>query len=96
MARRLLDELVARCGATQGSGCSAMKPIPIWPSTMLLLSGTGLSHVVIISSFQVLSVSRISNRYALAHETVIAKLALSNSTLYSCLPGFTQKAVWSG
>ena len=52
---------------------------------------------MIISSFSKGAVgSRISNRVCPAHETVIAKLALSNSTLYSCLPGFTQKAVWSG
>jgi aspartate/methionine/tyrosine aminotransferase len=55
------------------------------------LAAPQTGHVVAMSSFsKVLSVPGFRTGYALAHEAVIAKFALSNSTLYSCLPGFTQ------
>lgn len=61
-----------------------------------LASGT-MRQVVVISSFsKVLSVPGFRTGYALAHEAVAAKLALSNSTLYSCLPAFTQLGCLAG
>ena len=54
-------------------------------------------HVVVMSSFsKVFSIPGFRTGYALAHEEVAAKLALSNSTLYSCLPAFTQLGCLAG
>ena len=54
-------------------------------------------HVVAISSFsKVFSIPGFRTGYALAHEAVTTKLALSNSTLYSCLPAFTQLGCLAG
>lgn len=54
-------------------------------------------HVVAISSFsKVFSIPGFRTGYAIAHEAVSAKLALSNSTLYSCLPAFTQLGCLAG
>ncbi|MBA5868781.1 MAG: aminotransferase class I/II-fold pyridoxal phosphate-dependent enzyme [Nitrospira sp. CR2.1] len=61
------------------------------------LTAPHAGHVVVISSFsKVLSVPGFRTGYAIAHEAVAAKLALSNSTLYSCLPAFTQRGCLAG
>ncbi|HVG02005.1 MAG TPA: pyridoxal phosphate-dependent aminotransferase [Nitrospira sp.] len=61
------------------------------------LASTQMRQVVVISSFsKVLSIPGFRTGYALAHEAVAAKLALSNSTLYSCLPAFTQLGCLAG
>ncbi len=61
------------------------------------LASPKAGHVVVISSFsKVLSVPGFRTGYALAHEAVTTKLALSNSTLYSCLPAFTQMGCLAG
>ena len=61
------------------------------------LASPKAGHVVAISSFsKVLSVPGFRTGYALAHETVTTKIALSNSTLYSCLPAFTQMGCLAG
>lgn len=65
--------------------------------SFLTLTAPGAGHVVVISSFsKVLSVPGFRTGYAIAHEAVAAKLALSNSTLYSCLPAFTQRGCLAG
>lgn len=65
--------------------------------SFLTLAAPCAGHVVVISSFsKVLSVPGFRTGYAVAHEAVAAKLALSNSTLYSCLPGFTQRGCLAG
>ncbi|HNN41384.1 MAG TPA: pyridoxal phosphate-dependent aminotransferase [Nitrospira sp.] len=89
----LLDELVTRCGDAGVWLLSDETYADLaFDHAPRSLAAPELGHVVIISSFsKVLSVPGFRTGYALAHETVIAKLALSNSTLYSCLPGFTQK-----
>ncbi len=61
------------------------------------LASAQAGHVVAISSFsKVFSIPGFRTGYALAHEAVAAKLALSNSTLYSCLPAFTQLGCLAG
>ena len=89
----ILHELVARCGQAGIWLLSDETYADLaFDHAPRSLAAPELGHVVIISSFsKVLSVPGFRTGYALAHETVIAKLALSNSTLYSCLPGFTQK-----
>jgi len=65
--------------------------------SFLTLTAPGAGHVVVISSFsKVLSVPGFRTGYAVAHEAVAARLALSNSTLYSCLPAFTQRGCLAG
>ncbi len=61
------------------------------------LASSQAAHVVAISSFsKVFSIPGFRTGYALAHEAVTEKLALSNSTLYSCLPAFTQLGCVAG
>lgn len=61
------------------------------------LASARARHVVAISSFsKVFSIPGFRTGYAFAHEAVAAKLALSNSTLYSCLPIFTQLGCLAG
>jgi aspartate/methionine/tyrosine aminotransferase len=61
------------------------------------LASPETGHVVAISSFsKVFSIPGFRTGYALAHEAVARKLALSNSTLYSCLPAFTQLGCLAG
>jgi aspartate/methionine/tyrosine aminotransferase len=61
------------------------------------LASAQARHVVVMSSFsKVFSIPGFRTGYALAHEAVAAKLALSNSTLYSCLPAFTQLGCLAG
>jgi aspartate/methionine/tyrosine aminotransferase len=61
------------------------------------LASAQARHVVVMSSFsKVFSIPGFRTGYALAHEAVAAKLALSNSTLYSCLPAFTQLGCVAG
>lgn len=63
----------------------------------LTLASPQAAHIVAISSFsKVFSIPGFRTGYAFAHETVAAKLALSNSTLYSCLPVFTQLGCLAG
>ena len=65
--------------------------------SFVTLAAPPAGHVIAISSFsKVLSVPGFRVGYAIAHETVAAKLALSNSTLYSCLPAFTQRGCLAG
>ena len=68
------------------------KPTPIiLDESFSTLASSESVHVVAISSFsKVFSIPGFRTGYALAHEAVTTKLALSNSTLYSCLPAFTQ------
>lgn len=55
------------------------------------------SHVVVLGSFsKVFSVPGFRSGYLLADPEVAEKFALSNSTLFSCLPIFTQLACASG
>jgi aspartate/methionine/tyrosine aminotransferase len=59
--------------------------------------GPSQAYVVAISSFsKVFSIPGFRTGYAFAHEAVAEKLALSNSTLYSCLPIFTQLGCLAG
>jgi aspartate/methionine/tyrosine aminotransferase len=61
------------------------------------LASAQARHVVVMSSFsKVFSIPGFRTGYALAHEAVTEKLALSNSTLYSCLPAFTQLGCLAG
>jgi aspartate/methionine/tyrosine aminotransferase len=61
------------------------------------LASVKAKQVVVVSSFsKVFSIPGFRTGYALAHEAVAAKLALSNSTLYSCLPAFTQLGCLAG
>jgi aspartate/methionine/tyrosine aminotransferase len=61
------------------------------------LASAQARQVVVMSSFsKVFSIPGFRTGYALAHEAVAAKLALSNSTLYSCLPAFTQLGCLAG
>jgi aspartate/methionine/tyrosine aminotransferase len=61
------------------------------------LASAQARHVVVMSSFsKVFSIPGFRTGYALAHEAVTAKFALSNSTLYSCLPTFTQLGCLAG
>ena len=63
----------------------------------ITLASAQARHVVVMSSFsKVFSIPGFRTGYALAHEAVTAKLALSNSTLYSCLPAFTQLGCLAG
>ena len=94
----ILQELVTRCGQ---AGIWLLSDETYADLTFdrshVSLASPPVGHVVAISSFsKVLSVPGFRTGYALAHEAVIAKLALSNSTLYSCLPGFTQIACVAG
>ena len=63
----------------------------------ITLASAQARHVVVMSSFsKVFSIPGFRTGYALAHEAVTAKLALSNSTLYSSLPAFTQLGCLAG
>lgn len=54
-------------------------------------------RLAVISSFsKIYSVPGFRVGYAIAHESVIEKLSLSSSTLYSCLPIFTQEGLVQG
>ncbi len=94
----ILHELVARC-AQEGIWLLSDETYAdlAFDRTCVSLAAPQAGHVVVMSSFsKVLSVPGFRTGYALAHEAVIAKLALSNSTLYSCLPGFTQAGCLAG
>ncbi|CAA7618463.1 pyridoxal phosphate-dependent aminotransferase [Magnetospirillum sp. UT-4] len=55
------------------------------------LVGSSYPRLVVMSSFsKVLSVPAFRAGFAIADPRVVDKLVLSNSTLYSCLPGFVQ------
>lgn len=61
------------------------------------LGALPMSRVVTMSSFsKIFSVPGFRTGYAIAHPTVADKLALSNSTLISCLPAFTQLGCVAG
>lgn len=61
------------------------------------LAACGLSQLVVMSSFsKVFSIPGYRVGYALAHPAVVEKLALSTSTLISCLPIFTQAGCLAG
>ncbi|WHZ14748.1 MAG: Aspartate aminotransferase [Nitrospira sp.] len=65
--------------------------------SFVTLTSSRAAQVVAISSFsKVFSIPGFRTGYAVAHEAVAAKLALSNSTLYSCLPAFTQLGCLAG
>lgn len=65
--------------------------------SFVTLASSRAAQVVAISSFsKVFSIPGFRTGYAVAHEAVAAKLALSNSTLYSCLPAFTQLGCLAG
>lgn len=61
------------------------------------LSALSYPQLVVMSSFsKIFSIPGFRIGYALAHETVADKMALSNSTLFSCLPAFTQLGCMAG
>lgn len=61
------------------------------------LAARELSQVVVMSSFsKVFSIPGYRVGFALAHPAVVEKLALSTSTLISCLPIFTQVGCLAG
>lgn len=94
----MLEELVTRCGQAGIWLLSDETYADLtFAGSHVSLAAPQAGHVVAMSSFsKVLSVPGFRTGYALAHEGVIAKLALSNSTLYSCLPGFTQAGCVAG
>ncbi len=54
-------------------------------------------RIVIISSFsKIFSIPGFRTGFAVAHESVAEKIALSSSTLISCLPAFTQRGCLAG
>lgn len=58
------------------------------------LSSYSLDHIVVISSFsKIYSIPGFRLGYAISNSSVIEKLSLSNSTLISCFPIFTQEAL---
>lgn len=58
------------------------------------LLGVGLPRVAVISSFsKMLSVPAFRTGFLIGAPELVAKVALSNSTLYSCLPTFLQAAL---
>ncbi len=66
-----------------------------WP--FFSLSSCEMPQVVVISSFSKLcSIPGYRIGYAIAHPAVVEKLALSSSTLISCLPAFTQLGCLAG
>ncbi len=88
----ILHELVGRCGK-EGIWLLSDETYAdlAFDGSHVTLAAPQVGHIVVMSSFsKVLSIPGFRSGYALAHDAVIAKLALSNSTLYSCLPGFTQ------
>ncbi len=94
----ILHELVARCGK-EGIWLLSDETYAdlAFDGSHVTLAAPQVGHVVAMSSFsKVLSIPGFRSGYALAHDAVIAKLALSNSTLYSCLPGFTQVGCVAG
>ena len=61
------------------------------------LAALDYPEIVVVSSFsKIFSIPGFRTGYALAHESVAEKLALSNSTLISCLPPFTQWGCLAG
>ncbi len=66
-----------------------------WP--FFTLASRESPQLVVISSFSKLfSVPGYRTGYAVAHQAVAEKLALSSSTLISCLPAFTQLGCLAG
>jgi len=66
-----------------------------WP--FFSLASCEMPQLVVMSSFSKLcSIPGYRIGYALAHPTVAEKLALSSSTLISCLPAFTQLGCLAG
>ncbi len=94
----VLQELAARCGQAGIWLLSDETYADLtFDGSHVSLAAPQVGHVVAMSSFsKVLSIPGFRTGYALAHEAVVAKLALSNSTLYSCLPGFTQSGCIAG
>ena len=61
------------------------------------LSGAGHAQLIVISSFsKILSIPGFRVGYAIADKFVADRLALSNSTLISCLPTFVQEGCAAG
>lgn len=66
-----------------------------WP--FFSLASSDLPQMVVMSSFSKLcSIPGYRIGYAIAHPTVAEKLALSSSTLISCMPAFTQLGCLAG
>lgn len=97
-APAVVRELAARCEETGTWLLSDETYADLtFDGTFTTLASAQARTVVAISSFsKVFSIPGFRTGYALAHEAVAAKLALSNSTLYSCLPGFTQLGCLAG
>ena len=58
------------------------------------LSNYSLDHIIVISSFsKIYSIPGFRLGYAISNSSIIEKLSLSNSTLVSCFPIFTQEAL---
>ncbi len=94
----LVTELAERC---EGTGIWLLSDETYadltFDGTFTTVASAQARNVVTISSFsKVFSIPGYRTGYAVAHEAVTAKLALSNSTLYSCLPAFTQLGCLAG
>ncbi len=97
-APAILRELAARC---EKAGIWLLSDETYadltFDRSFFTLASAQARHIVAMSSFsKVFSIPGFRTGYAFAHEAVVAKLALSNSTLYSCLPVFTQLGCLAG
>jgi len=97
-APEIVHELADRC---EGAGIWLLSDETYGDLTFggrfATLASARAKQVVVMSSFsKVFSIPGFRTGYALAHEAVAAKLALSNSTLFSCLPAFTQLGCLAG
>ncbi len=97
-SQKVLEDLAARCeqagiwlfsDETYGEVC--------FGRSYFSLATLQYPQLVIISSFsKIFSIPGFRIGYAIAHPAVAGKLALSNSTLISCLPAFTQLGCIAG
>ena len=96
-SKEILAYLLAEC---KKNNCWLISDETYWKvaygDSYYSLAGNNYSKLAIISSLsKVFSLPAYRIGYAIADERVIDKLSLSTSTLYSCLPKFTQLGVIS-